>query len=94
MKGVIIVILIFFLVFLVSQLWYFYGESGAAEVELNKLKAELDQARRDREALTADYEFYLNPKNLEKELRARFNYRLPGEKLIIIVPPQASSSPR
>ena len=33
-----------------------------------------------------------NPANLEKELRARFNYREPGEKLIIIVPQAGSGS--
>ncbi len=87
MKAVIVAILIVFLVFLASQIWYFYGETGTAEGELKELQAELDQARSDQEALKADYEFYLNPANLEKELRARFNYRSPGEKLIIIVPP-------
>jgi hypothetical protein len=92
MKGVIIIILVVFLVFLASQIWYFYGETGAAERELDELKAGLDEARSDYEALKADYEFYLTPDNLEKELRARFNYRSPDEKLIIIVPPQAPSS--
>ena len=55
-------------------------------------KEALAKARADAESLTADYNFYLNPANLEKELRARFNYRLPGEKLIIIVPPRTSST--
>lgn len=94
MRAVIILILIVFLVFLAYQIWYFYGETGAAEEELKKLRVELDEARSDYRALKADYDFYLNPDNLEKELRARFNYRSPGEKLIIIVPPQASSSTR
>lgn len=84
------VILVVFLVFLVSQIWYFYGETGAAEGKLGELKAELDEAQSDHEDLKADYEFYLNPDNLEKELRARFNYRSPDEKLIIIVPPRTS----
>lgn len=92
MKAVMIVILVVFLVFLASQIWYFYGETGAVEDELQKIKVELDQAQSDYQALKADYEFYLNPENLEKELRARFNYRLPDEKLIIIVPPQTSST--
>jgi len=31
-------------------------------------------------------EYFSEPRNLEKELRARFNYRLPFEKLIIVIP--------
>ena len=32
------------------------------------------------------------PDNLEKELRARFNYKAIGEKMIIIVPENSSTS--
>lgn len=92
MKAVVIVIFVILIVFLVSQVWYFYRETGSAEKELNMLKAKLSEAQRDYEDLNADYEFYSRPENLEKELRARFNYRSSDEKMIIIVPPQATSS--
>jgi len=87
-------ILSVFLIFLFGQIWSFSGKAREAEGRYAGLKEELDRAREDKEALKRDFEFYLNPANLEKELRARFNYRLPGEKLIIIVPaPSASGTP-
>lgn len=94
MKEVAAVILLIFLMFLVSQVWYFYRETDAAEGKLQKLQADLGRAQNDQAELKTEYEFYLNPANLEKELRARFNYRSPGEKLIIVVPQQTSSTPR
>ena len=42
--------------------------------------------------LQADLEYYARPENLEKELRSRFNYKKPGEKLIIIVPPKEATT--
>ena len=87
-------ILSVFLIFLFGQIWSFSGKAREAEGRYAGLREELDRAREDKEALERDFEFYLNPANLEKELRARFNYRLPGEKLIIIVPaPSASGTP-
>lgn len=58
---------------------------------LDQINKDLLKAQADNRAIQSDYQFYLNPVNLEKELRARFNYSLPGEKTIIIVP-QASST--
>lgn len=94
MKEVAVVILLIFLMFLVSQVWYFYRETEMAEGKLQRLRADLDRVQSDQAELKTEYEFYLNPANLEKELRARFNYRSPGERLIIVVPPQTSSTPR
>jgi len=36
--------------------------------------------------LLGDIEYFSNPKNLAKELKSKFNYKNPGEKLIIVVP--------
>ena len=47
---------------------------------------ELDFVKEDSEGLREKIEYFSDPRNLEKELRARFNYRLPFEKLIIVIP--------
>jgi len=47
---------------------------------------ELDFVQEDSGDLREKIEYFSDPRNLEKELRARFNYRLPFEKLIIVIP--------
>ena len=47
---------------------------------------ELDFVEGDSGKLREKIEYFSHPRNLEKELRARFNYRLPFEKLIIVIP--------
>ena len=92
MRLFIIFILSGLLVFLVVQMWYFYERGVAASGSLREFQAELEKAKREHTSLEADYEYYQNTANLEKELRGRFNYRDPDEKMIIIVPNQSSSS--
>jgi len=47
---------------------------------------ELDEVLEDNSKLNDKIEYFSDPRNLEKELRARFNYRLPYERLIIVIP--------
>lgn len=76
-----------------SQIAVSLDRRSSARLEFNELQGKLDQVVMDQERLQADLEYIINPANLEKELRQRFNYREPGEKLIIIVPPQSSEGP-
>lgn len=55
------------------------SEFGSISASLNKLDAE-------NEKLQSDIEYFSNPHNLEKEARSKFNYRAPGEKMIIVAP--------
>ncbi len=36
--------------------------------------------------LRSEIEYFSHPENLEKELRSKFNYKKPDEKMMIIVP--------
>lgn len=92
MKALVMIILSVFFIFLAVQVWSFRGRALTTEKKYHELQAELDQVQRDHEKLQADYEYYLNPANLEKELRARFNYRGTDEKLIVIVPARSSTA--
>jgi len=60
--------------------------------DLASVQARLTKAQADETELQSESQYLANPVNLEKELRARFNYKKPGEKMIIIVPPQNASS--
>lgn len=95
MKIGIAVILFAVLALIGAQVWSFYGRERALARQLSDLRTRYESAEKDYHSLEADYEYYKNPANLEKELRARFNYRSPDEKTIIIVPssPATSSVP-
>jgi len=58
----------------------------AIKGEFEEIKSQYDEMQVDSDRLKGDIEYLSDPHNLEKELRARFNYRSPNEKLIIVVP--------
>ena len=61
-------------------------EANEAQNKFRELNSEKELILKDNEKLRSDINYFSNPHNLEKELRARFNVRLPDEKLIIVVP--------
>lgn len=56
--------------------------------EFDKMKAEANNLAAENQKLQQNIDYFSDPHNLEKELRSKFNYRLPWENLIIIVPKQ------
>ena len=86
MRVFVIIILSLFLVFLVGQIWNHNARIKSVQADLNKLEEDVARAKSEYEKMEADLEYYSDPVNLEKELRARFNYRAKDEKMIIIVP--------
>lgn len=86
MKFVAAIILFGLLLVLGTQIYSFFGRERDIRHEFSEFKEKLENAKLDQEKFRAELGYYLNPANLEKELRARFNYKSPGEKLIIIVP--------
>ena len=77
--GIVIVVTLT-LTYVSGQLFFSYRnlsfKSGSLQSRLNLLIA-------DSENLKADLEYFSDPANIEKELRSKFNYKNPGEKLII-----------
>ena len=87
------VILGLLILFLGKELFSFWRKNAVAESQYGTLHAEIEKAQGDYDHLRADFTYYLNPANLEKEFRARFNLREAGEHTIIIVPQGTSSNP-
>ena len=87
------VALLLLVILLGNELYFFWSKNRAAQARYGELRIKFDKARADYRNLEADFNYYLNPANLEKELRARFNYRHAGEKLIIIVPKTNAPTP-
>ena len=79
-------------VLLGAQVYSSLVRQGAVNREFQELNQKLQKAQMEHDELRADFDYYSNPENLEKEIRARFNYKKPGEKTLIIVPQQPSST--
>lgn len=86
------VILAVLTILCVFQARVFVIRKHQLEKDLAAISMELKTRENEYEKLEADYRYYLNPDNLEKELRAKFNYRHPEEGMIIIVPKTSSST--
>lgn len=92
MKIAAAILLFIILVVVGARVYSFFLEEkqlsrGLADIEARLTKAKIDEAN-----LESQTRYLANPINLEKELRARFNYKKPGETMIVIVPAQTATS--
>ncbi len=78
---------------LLLQFYRIDKERRELKRETAEVSEEMATVDVDNESLVEKIEYYSDPRNLEKELRARFNFRLPNERLIIVVPQDDSTSP-
>jgi cell division protein FtsB len=74
------------------QVFSFVRQEGQLGSELADVQANLTKAQTQEASLQEETQYLSNPVNLEKELRARFNYKKPGEQMIIIVPSASSTA--
>lgn len=88
LKSVIgVAILIIFLV-IGFQLFDLLKQNFRLKSDLSDLNQQEDRFAKENETLKADLEYLANPANLIKELKSKLNFKAPGEKVIIIVPPK------
>jgi cell division protein FtsB len=74
------------------RIFSFIKEQRALSQTLSDTQARLQKAQADEANLSAQLQYLQNPANLQKELRAQFNYKKPGETMLIIVPAQSSTA--
>ena len=86
MKIAAIIGLSIIFVILGIQAFSFVRQVNQLSAAYASAKDELTKAQAQETSLQDEEQYLANPANLEKELRARFNYVNPGEKMIIIVP--------
>lgn len=86
MKIAAIVVLSIVIVFLGIQVFSFVKQANQLSDDFASIQARLTKAKADQANLEEEKQYLANPVNLEKELRSRFNYVNPGEKMVIIVP--------
>ena len=84
MKIAAIVVLSLVVIFLGVQVFSFVRQEWQLGSQLADVQANLTKAQDQETSLQEEVQYLSNPVNLEKELRARYNYKEPGETMVII----------
>lgn len=92
MKRIVVGLLVLIIVSLLWELYHLYLLNQSLGEDLTILEKRVAAFTDESAVLQADLTYFAEPENLLKELRARFNYKKPGEKLIIIVSPENIAS--
>jgi cell division protein FtsB len=92
MKIAGIVALSLVLIFVGVQVYSFMSQEGQLGNDLADVQASLVKAQTEETSLQEEDQYLSNPTNLEKEIRERFNYKKPGETMVIIVPATSSTA--
>jgi len=79
------------LVFIGIRVVGFFGQERELSADLADVQTQLTKAQTTESNLQLEMQYLANPLNLEKELRAQFNYKKPGETMLIIVPGPTST---
>ena len=69
-----------------------YSSKNAAESQAEGLQASYDQLQQENRNLSSEVQYFQDPANLIKQLKAQTNYKNPGEGLIIVVPGATSTT--
>jgi len=77
MKRVITAMLIIVLAVLIYDFFQLFNYHGELRKTFSVLERKLNQFKEDNLELRADLEYFSDVRNLEKELRSRFNYKKP-----------------
>jgi len=86
MKFVAIIILVIILIGISTQIYFIFKERNQLKSDVSDLNKRLKALITENANLESDIEYFSHPENLEKELKARFNYKKPDEKMMIVVP--------
>ena len=87
--------ILLFLVISGILVWGFYRLKAEREIfiaEVKKLQETANSLKKENASLVEKIEYFKNPENLVKELRAQLNYKKQGENMIIVIPPKATST--
>jgi cell division protein FtsB len=62
------------------------GQRSEINAEIADLQSKFEALKKDNEETERDIRYYEDPENRLKEARAQFNFKAPGENLLILVP--------
>lgn len=86
MKIIITIVIVIVIVMVFIYVYFSFQEQRQMKDNLSDLNAQIKTLVEENDELKSEIEYFSNPENLEKELKTKFNYRKPDEKMMIIVP--------
>lgn len=86
MRSVIGVIALIVFLVVSLQLFHLLQQNFGLKRSLSDINREKSAIEKDSQNLKADLEYLASQDNLIKELKGKWNLKLPGEKMIVIVP--------
>ncbi len=86
LRIIIISVLIIFIVVVGFQVSLLFKEESGLKSDLNQLKDKSASFSNENNELQQQIDFLSRAENLEKQLKAQFNYKNVGEKMMILVP--------
>lgn len=93
MRRVLVVILILVAAALAWQLYQLSLQQRELHTRLSSFRDRVAHFEEENENLMQDLEYFSESENLAKEFRSQFNYKKPGETLIIVVPSRVNEQP-
>jgi hypothetical protein len=85
-RLVAIILLVIAVGFFWVEIFLTMRESKVLAVKNEDLMSKLESLSIDKNGIQKDINYYSDPSNLEKLLRGKFDYKMPGEGMIIVVP--------
>ena len=83
---VIVIILIIASVAAWTQIYFILKERGELKIKFEAISAKANSLIEENRKVKSEIEYFSVPENLEKELKSKYNYKQPDEKMIIVVP--------
>ena len=74
------------LVLVGAELFSLFLDSKKLSKENIEITQKIQALEQESQKVQGNQNYYRNPDNLEKSLREKFNYKRPGEIMIIVVP--------
>lgn len=85
-KYITIGILVLIIAVVSAQAFGLFRKGYGMGKQLRASKEKMEALSKENEELQAQLNYFSREENLEKELRAKFNYKRPDEKVMIITP--------
>lgn len=86
MKVAIVIILIIASIAAWTQIYFILKERGQLKIKFEAISAKTNSLIEENRKVKSEIEYFSVPENLGKELKSKYNYKQPDEKMIIVVP--------